>query len=720
MGEVVGTFHSSGQGEAHEAIAAARTTFDTAGWPRAASPRSRALNELADNLSARSDDLARMLARENGKLFGQTAWEVALAVDWLRYSAAAALNQIAGRLPSRRRGRTSIPFPKPRGSPGSSRRGTRRSSSPFGRSGLHSVPDARPADGLVEEIVATDPDGTGRVCLCGFWPDGARAALTGLLQACIDELWAGLDSLVTETVAALSILQRRTTVEKVFFPVAETPDGFVALLEESCLDGVLTTQEALVSDCQPFRSSPSSETPRSIREALGRLLDWTNRLHDGAQVGAWVIPVDPQVEIEDSDQVLDLQVASPCPLGDETVVATYTVAPGARVVARAGSYLDLALPAGFEPVDQDDTFDARLAATVRGLIVLAGCFARLFEATSTVREIENDGGGTWTPAERSVRGWSGEELEALRASEFGIGIVHDGDESTILLTTAAGIFERRILAATPLNPHIEPGPAAESATHNAAATWGLPDFVLLPLEVHAGSRNREISDGLLLAGERGVVLQTKNRADHPHPPVDLPLVDHSSSSTAVVTLLRREWEFLFDQLRSTRAVIGPHDPVREVVGVAGGFQREQRRRDAVALQPGQDWVGLGCGVRGARTSPPRRSTPRGRLLLGCIDPSVADETDPLTGCATGSRGGSRRGPRTSAPVPRRIVDGRSPRRSSRSSAPTPTRGPSTSPSIPASGPTAPSSERGPTSSTTARSDSVASPPPRRGSPPGLA
>lgn len=38
-----------------------------------------------------------MLAQENGKLLAQTTWELLTAVEWLRYSAASALVQIAGR-----------------------------------------------------------------------------------------------------------------------------------------------------------------------------------------------------------------------------------------------------------------------------------------------------------------------------------------------------------------------------------------------------------------------------------------------------------------------------------------------------------------------------------------------------------------------------------------------------------------------------------------------
>ncbi|MFC0104920.1 aldehyde dehydrogenase family protein [Kibdelosporangium aridum] len=52
-GEVVGAYVSGGRAEAQAAIAAARSTFDTTGWSRDPSLRSRALNELADRLAER-------------------------------------------------------------------------------------------------------------------------------------------------------------------------------------------------------------------------------------------------------------------------------------------------------------------------------------------------------------------------------------------------------------------------------------------------------------------------------------------------------------------------------------------------------------------------------------------------------------------------------------------------------------------------------------------
>lgn len=96
-GDVVGTYVSAGRAEAEAAIAAARTAFDTTDWSRNAALRTRALNELADRLAEHVPAIGRTLAQENGKLLQQTTWEVSLSVDWLRYSAASALTQIAYR-----------------------------------------------------------------------------------------------------------------------------------------------------------------------------------------------------------------------------------------------------------------------------------------------------------------------------------------------------------------------------------------------------------------------------------------------------------------------------------------------------------------------------------------------------------------------------------------------------------------------------------------------
>ena len=96
-GKPLGSYLDIGPDEARQAIDAARTAFDTTGWPKDRNHRSRALLELAGEVAKRVDTMALMLAREGGKLLAQTQWELAVTVDWLRYAAATALLQTGGR-----------------------------------------------------------------------------------------------------------------------------------------------------------------------------------------------------------------------------------------------------------------------------------------------------------------------------------------------------------------------------------------------------------------------------------------------------------------------------------------------------------------------------------------------------------------------------------------------------------------------------------------------
>jgi hypothetical protein len=183
-----------------------------------------------------------------------------------------------------------------------------------------------------------------------------------------------------------------------------------------------------------------------------------------------------------------------------------------------------------------------------------------------------------------------------------------------LIETPRGTMARIIPSASPLSTGMRQGYAAEAATHDAAAVWGLPDFVYLPDTAALASGTRELGDGLLVVGDLGVVVQVKSREnpaydadrerrwldkkaaeairqgngtirqlkerphrltnlrgrrleidgnahrwivvvviDHDEPPeATTPLLDEAKHPTAV--LLRRDWEFLFDQLKSTHAV----------------------------------------------------------------------------------------------------------------------------------------------------------------------
>jgi hypothetical protein len=180
----------------------------------------------------------------------------------------------------------------------------------------------------------------------------------------------------------------------------------------------------------------------------------------------------------------------------------------------------------------------------------------------------------------------------------------------LIIETSNGVAVRNVPPPMPLRLLEGQGKEAEKATHSAAATWGLADFVFRPEVRRLASGVRELGDGVLIIGDLGVVVQVKSRealsgdpgrerrwttkqcgkalrqgagtirqlcqspatmtnmrgrqievdgndyrwvvavvVDHPDAPEVTPTPAENS-----VFLLRRDWEFLFDQLKSTHRV----------------------------------------------------------------------------------------------------------------------------------------------------------------------
>ncbi|MGH2917846.1 MAG: hypothetical protein ACRDLS_04495 [Solirubrobacteraceae bacterium] len=169
----------------------------------------------------------------------------------------------------------------------------------------------------------------------------------------------------------------------------------------------------------------------------------------------------------------------------------------------------------------------------------------------------------------------------------------------------------RITAASPLNEDEDQGDAAERATLDAAALWGLPDFVYRPSLRKLGSGTRELGDAVVIVGDQALVVQVKSRVGTPSSAdrernwltkkaaeahrqakgtirqlclgsadfenargrtftidgnelswLSVVVLDHPDVPEGVepdvpadtVVLLRRDWEFLFEHLKSTHLV----------------------------------------------------------------------------------------------------------------------------------------------------------------------
>jgi hypothetical protein len=224
--------------------------------------------------------------------------------------------------------------------------------------------------------------------------------------------------------------------------------------------------------------------------------------------------------------------------------------------------------------------------------------------------------------------------------------VRDGSPSlTLSIETPEGTFIRTVLPATDLLAEgSQRGYAAEDATRGSAAAWGLPDFVFRARLAGRASATRELGDAFLVVGELGAVLQVKARttpgsdtererawltraiadgrsqargtirtmgragaprlvnergrevvlrdvADWlPVIVIDHPGVEGYVPDPGPVVLLRRDLEFLFQQLKSTHAVveylrrIAPMEPV--VLGLESVRYYELAFADAVA-EPGR-------------------------------------------------------------------------------------------------------------------------------------
>jgi hypothetical protein len=159
------------------------------------------------------------------------------------------------------------------------------------------------------------------------------------------------------------------------------------------------------------------------------------------------------------------------------------------------------------------------------------------------------------------------------------------------------------------------GTAAEEAIHEAASMLGLPDFVYRAKIRQVGSGTRELGDGLVVIGDTGVALQVKSREavsaeadkerrwidkvikkglsqaggtirqlkrepaamtnrrgrtldvdgndlnwlicvviDHDAPPREV-VPDITGTGYPTLVVLRRDWDFLFDHLKSMHAVV---------------------------------------------------------------------------------------------------------------------------------------------------------------------
>jgi betaine-aldehyde dehydrogenase len=86
-GRDIGRFSAATRADAEAAIAAARAAFEKPSWAQSPRLRQNVMNEWADRLTRKAEELAQLLTRENGKVVAQSRGEVMGAISEIRYYA---------------------------------------------------------------------------------------------------------------------------------------------------------------------------------------------------------------------------------------------------------------------------------------------------------------------------------------------------------------------------------------------------------------------------------------------------------------------------------------------------------------------------------------------------------------------------------------------------------------------------------------------------------
>lgn len=86
-GELIGRFADGGEAEAEAAVAAGARAFNDPQWAQNPRLRQQLLLEWAAGLTARQEQLAHLLTRENGKALAQSRGEIGGAISEILYYA---------------------------------------------------------------------------------------------------------------------------------------------------------------------------------------------------------------------------------------------------------------------------------------------------------------------------------------------------------------------------------------------------------------------------------------------------------------------------------------------------------------------------------------------------------------------------------------------------------------------------------------------------------
>lgn len=480
-------------------------------------------------------------------------------------------------------------------------------------------------DDMFEVWLDITNDGHGELQAGSFLPEQAAATVSEHAAAFLTTVKDAMDAAVLATAQTVCAPLWPVDPEAHRMPLAGTPAEFDALVPDGQLLGLRPDQVRTLRELQPFTNG--SPAAQFISLQMSHLTAALAALERGERlVCAWATHTGPEVRLPDGVTLSSLETASDGPLTSPRLLATIRVDPPQaieRVDVLPNVALDMILNVPPWPANMDDNFQARSSNL---LIAARHLIEGLERSVSTPTFIQQYGriddlapftsSTVWKPvlfdsAEQEI-----EVREGLAQSDLNLASIR-GDDGTYTLLRLDGeaVVGREIPDANPPEPAMALGPGTELAALDAAAEWGLPDFVFPAKTVDKGSGRRELGDGTILSGRRGISIQVKARdgatdsviresnwlrkkageglrqahgtirqklldrtltmtnlrgreihtpsegvewvpvviLDHPGPPHDV-IPDRERDKSGLI-LLRRDWEFLWNQLRSASAIV---------------------------------------------------------------------------------------------------------------------------------------------------------------------
>lgn len=445
-----------------------------------------------------------------------------------------------------------------------------------------------------------------------------------LMGAFVVAVKAAMDSCVHAAATAVCSAVGHVDRQNHKMPLLEAEADFDALPLAGKLDGLRPDQIQTLRQLQPFQPQMNEPISRAMRHLAAGL--------DAAASGrllftAWVSKARPVPHLPHGVTVQRTIVHPAGTLNAPKCLVTFELDGLGREASFSGNpnvSFDPIMNVVPWPTDPNDNFSTRsrlLLVVTRHLIeglersVSAPFRIDLLEAID--RQLPAEPSPVWLPVHFNDAAEELDVRDAIDESDQQLA-TYLGEDGTLTYLRFAGdgsVLGREIAPASRILGESPDGTAVEEATRAAAGRWGLPDFVLRPKVLRKGSGVREVGDGTILTGSRGISLQVKSRSvatdspekaatwmlksaahglrqargtirtalqdpsvqltnlrgrdvavrgrtidwvpvvviDHPRPARHV-YPAHDSRGPSLV-MLRRDWEFLWDQLRSASAIV---------------------------------------------------------------------------------------------------------------------------------------------------------------------